>query len=91
MLQTSDSVRVGDTSVFHAAMKKERPPYLSMNTRGEFYNFKAERVIPTLKAVMCWGWHYFGRLPFRKLSRTFLALLCTSVSHSVHDSPTGSR
>lgn len=71
-------------------MRKERPPYLSTTPRGEFYNLKAERVIPTVKAVLYWGRSYFPRLPFIEFSRIFMALLWTSLTHSSHASPTSS-
>lgn len=71
-------------------MKKIRPPYLLITARGEFYSFGDEPVIPVVRAIFYWARRYFGQLPLMKFSRIFFTLLWMSLSHSVHDSPTGS-
>lgn len=71
-------------------MNKELPPYLSTNQRGEFYNLAGNRVAPVLRTALSWGRSYFGILPLLQFSKTFLALLWTSLIHSLQASPTSS-
>lgn len=72
-------------------MKKVKPPYLYITSRGEFTSLDGMQVIPTLSSIIYWFITYRRSLGLKKSLRIALALSFRSVFQRAQPPSTISR